>query len=271
MAKASPLSGVRKWIDREQWFQPFHQLIKEHLEAPCRAAGIGIDDLPAVIGEDATSNLFGCVFEDMLATEFADGSNVVDDYLKRRGWKESVPNKRLMMALRSSVMSLYEVGDIVRDESFLARDLLRGGEPVRVSEKRGTRHIKPGDLLAARIVTVGSRNEATGGTLPLPRKAGAILEEGFGTLRDKMRAEIQAAREPGSAELEPNALDTEVLRHAAFLFSQVWLIEILGRRLDAQPRVSVNSGGDTRDAPVTTAAVDEPPSSPVGKSTPAGA
>ena len=28
-------------------------------------------------------------------------------------------------------MSLYEVSDVVVGESFLARDLVRGGEPVR--------------------------------------------------------------------------------------------------------------------------------------------
>jgi hypothetical protein len=37
-----------------------------------------------------------------------------------------------MAALRTSVMSFYEVSDIVRDMSFRARDLVRGGEPVSI-------------------------------------------------------------------------------------------------------------------------------------------
>jgi len=244
----SPLAGVRKWLDREEWFQPFGELLQEHLAAPCEAVGIGIDDLPEVIGADATSNLFGCVFEDMLATEFADGGNVVDDYLKRRGWKEPVPNKRYMTALRSSAMSLYEVSGIVPGESFLARDLLRSGELIQVSEKRATRRMRPWDLLAARIVKVGSRNEITGGALPLARTAGATLEEGFGALREKRRSEIQDARPPGSAELEPYALDTEVLRRVASLFSQVWLIGILRRMRDSRPPAGVNSHGEALEA-----------------------
>jgi hypothetical protein len=156
MAKMSPLAGVRKWLDRDEWRQPFSELVGRHLGGTCKAAGIQIDDLPDVIGDARTSNLFGCIFEDLLAIEFADGSNIVDDYLKRRGWKEPVPNKRYMMALRSSVMSLYEVRDIVRGQSFLARDLFRGGEPVRVSEMSATRGMKPWDVLAARIVKAGS-------------------------------------------------------------------------------------------------------------------
>lgn len=82
---------------------------------------------------------------DVLAYDVDDDSSIADEYLKRRGWKESVANKRYMMALRSSVMSLYEVSDIVRDQSFLARDLLRGGEPVRISEKSATHTLKQWD------------------------------------------------------------------------------------------------------------------------------
>jgi hypothetical protein len=57
-----------------------------------------------------------------------------------------------MAALRSSVMGLYEVSDIVRDVSFLARDLLRGGEAVRVSERLATRSLKAWDRIAARMI-----------------------------------------------------------------------------------------------------------------------
>jgi hypothetical protein len=34
---------------------------------------------------------------------------------------------------------LYEVGDIVKDTSFRARDLVRGGNPVLISERSATR------------------------------------------------------------------------------------------------------------------------------------
>lgn len=63
-----------------------------------------------------------------------------------------------MAALRSSVMSLYEVSDVVRDQSFLARDLLRGGTPVRISEKSATHSLKQWDRLAARVVEGGREN-----------------------------------------------------------------------------------------------------------------
>jgi hypothetical protein len=38
-------------------------------------------------------------------------------------------------------MSLYEISDIVGGVSFLARDLVRGGDPVRVFERSATRSL----------------------------------------------------------------------------------------------------------------------------------
>jgi hypothetical protein len=65
-------------------------------------------------------------------------------------------------------MSLYEVSDIVRDTSFRARDLVRGGEPVLISERSATRSVKQWDRIATRVVQVGSRTQISGG-LPLRR------------------------------------------------------------------------------------------------------
>lgn len=247
MANASSLSGVRKWLEREEWAEPFDQLLELHLENACRAAGIEIGDLADLIGDGHAANLFGCVFEDMLASELEDGGNIVDDYLKRRGWKESVPNKRYMMALRASVMGLYEVSDIVRDQSFMARDVLRGGEPVRVSEKLATRSMKQWDWLAARIVTVGKRTEMAGGVLPLRRDVGERVRDSFFAIRDEMREDVRASvrKEQGGAEPDPSALDTEVLRRSAFLFTNVWLDDVLQNALHPLRPTLVNSDGET--------------------------
>jgi hypothetical protein len=74
------------------------------------------------------STLRGCAFEDLVSAGRAE-RNAADDYLKRRGWKESAGTRAYIEALRRSSMSLYEVSDIVGGVSFLARDLVRGGDP----------------------------------------------------------------------------------------------------------------------------------------------
>jgi len=246
MASAAVLSGLTKWLSRAEWQEPFNDLLDRHLAGPCQAAGVALDRLADVIGDQSTAVVWGCIFEDFLSSDLDDGSNIVDDYLKRRGWKESVPNKRYMSALRSSVMTLYEVSDIVRDQSFLARDLLRGGEPVRISEKSATHSLKPWDRLAARVVQVGSKFEMAGGALPFSHELAERIGEGFAELKADARAEaLTLARERhGGAEIDQFMLDTEILRRGAFLFTNIWLGDVLERTLDPKLPALVNSDGD---------------------------
>ncbi len=198
-----------------------------HLGEACAEAGIAIEELPAIIG-DHFGVLWGCAFEDFLTREGEDGSNIVDDYLKRRGWNESVSNKRYMTALRTSVMSLYEISGIVRDEGFLARDLIRGGEPVRVSEKSGTHTLKQWDRIAVRVVEIETRFEMTGGCLPFTHDLSEEMLEALRLAGKKSRIK----------------LDTETLRQAAHIFTSLWLDDALGRTLHPKLPEFCNSDGD---------------------------
>ena len=121
------------------------------------------------------STVWGCAFEDFLTRELDDGRNIVDDYLKRRGWKENASTRSYMSALRTSVMSLYEVSNIVKDTSFLARDLVRGGDPILISERSATRSLKQWDRIAARVLRVGSQTIIAGGVLSFDYDASEIF------------------------------------------------------------------------------------------------
>jgi hypothetical protein len=246
MASAHVLTGLMKWLGREEWRDPFNELLERHLGPACEAAGITLDELAGAVGDHHATVLWGCIFEDFLASDLDDGSNIIDDYLKRRGWKESVPNKRYLTSLRSSVMSLYEVSDIVRDQSFLARDLLRGGEAVRVSEKSGTRNLKQWDRLAVRIVKVGPKYEMAGGVLGFDHEPSNVIRDGFVKLKREMRSEARKrlGKRHGDAEIDQFALDTEILRHSAFLFTTVWLDDALKRVINPSLPKMLNGEGD---------------------------
>src|SRR3546814_10759833 len=54
-----------------------------------------ISDWSSDVCSSDLGTLRGCAFEDLLTQEFEpDGLNIVDDYLKRRGWNEKAPHKR---------------------------------------------------------------------------------------------------------------------------------------------------------------------------------
>src|ERR1700693_4069125 len=107
MPNANSLAGLMKWIGREEWREDFAELLDRHIAHACSGADVKVEDLGSIVGEQEFMTLWGCAFEDFLSRDFDDGRNVVDDYLKRRGWKENAAAKAYMAALRSSVMSLY--------------------------------------------------------------------------------------------------------------------------------------------------------------------
>src|SRR3546814_13448855 len=84
------------------------------------------DELADIVGDHWACVLWGCAFEDLLTRTIQPDRNIVDDYIRRRGWNESGPTKIYMRALRSSVMCLHEVSAIAPGSGFLVRDLIPG-------------------------------------------------------------------------------------------------------------------------------------------------
>lgn len=66
-------------------------------------------DIESLLGQYGVSTVWGAAFEDLLATDLPDGRNIADDYLRRRGWKESLATREYITGLRNSVIGLHEV------------------------------------------------------------------------------------------------------------------------------------------------------------------
>ena len=112
LRSAHDLSGLMKYAGREPWDEVMDEVLSAHLEPVVEATGLDPEAIFDVIGDHSQGPLWGCAFEDLLAQQLEpDRLNLVDDYLKRRGWNETAPNKSYIRALRDTVMSLYEVWD----------------------------------------------------------------------------------------------------------------------------------------------------------------
>ena len=120
MGGAPSLDGLMKWTRRQEWRDAFSEIIDRHLGPACSGAGVDPEELPDLIGDHWFMTLWGSAFEDFISSSLADGRNITNDYLKRRGWKESAPTRAYITALRSSVVSLYEVSGIVVGERTLS-------------------------------------------------------------------------------------------------------------------------------------------------------
>ena len=238
MASAHSLRGLMKWITRHEWRDRFAEVYDAHLQPACERSGVDVDEVVSILGEDFfMTTVWGSAFEDFLTRDFDGGHNIVEDYLKRRGWKESASTRAYMTALRTSVASLYEVSDIIKDTSFRARDLVRGGDPILISERSATRSLKQWDRIVARVVQVGSHAQISGAVLPYERDASeSVLKllRDVGKRTDKERRKLanQVGGDVNHAAIVDGFSQNAMLRAAAPAITTLWLIDIINRAVD---------------------------------------
>ena len=250
MASAHSLQGLMTWLSRDEWRDAFKDVLDLHLLPACENAGIEVGEVTAILDQEQfMSTIWGCAFEDFLTRELDNGRNVVDDYLKRRGWKENASTRSYISALRTSVMSLYEVSNIVKDTSFLARDLVRGGDPIVVSERSATRSLKQWDRIAARVLRVGSQTIIAGGVLPFDHDPSEdLLKMLRNTEKRALKQRHKLAELIGCESDDPRVTEalsgTEILRLAAPAFTTIWLNDILDRVVNPQIPEIQNTDGD---------------------------
>lgn len=232
MSKANlghDLSGLIRFAERAPWDERLVDMLALHLDPVCEATGLDPEAIFDAVGHHWEGTLWGCAFEDLMAREpEADGPNLVDDYLKRRGWNEKAPNKSYMRALNQAVMSLYEVSEVVPGQSMRLRDLLRDSEPVTVLERSATQTLVNWDRIAARVVQVNGRYGISGALLPFGPDASAELIATIARL-----------------EVDDDALDRgTLLGSCAPLFSGIWLLDALGVQARAEMPELVNADGE---------------------------
>jgi hypothetical protein len=249
MAAPHTLEGLMKWARRDEWRGVLADVLEQHLGPACDGAGVDVGDLADVIGSSWLTTLWGCAFEDLISRTLDDGRNIADEYLKRRSWKETASTGAYIGALRSSVVSLYEVSDIVVGTGFLARDLIRGGEPVRIEEKSATKGLAQWDRISTRVVNVNDKVQISGGLLHFDRDASENLLATINRLISSARTEVARRAKLSGSPFGDRSGATEVatnsvLETSASMFSNAWLRHELARALKpALPQIT-NSDGD---------------------------
>lgn len=231
MAERNDISGLLAFIGREgDWRERLQDIVAEHLMPALEEFEIDQDGLADLLGEQWSGVLWGCAFEDFLGQHYEDG-NIVDLYLKRRGWKETALNRAYFTALRDAPVSLYEVGDVQPGTSMVLRDLLSDAAPVTVREKSATRTLKQWDRIAVRVVPERDHHVISGALLPFHSEAVDFL---FAGLRDALKLKKRDALR----------LTRDQLLGCAPIFTSAWLFIEIDRALTpAQPQFT-NSDGD---------------------------
>jgi hypothetical protein len=233
--------NLLKWAGREEWGARHRDIQGEHLLGVCKRFGLALDDLTGELAEGGyLHSAFALVFEDLATRRYPpDDANLVDDYLKRRGWREGPRGRRYLEALRDSRLGLYEVVEVLPGEAVDVRDVVWGGEIVRVSAPLASQELLQWDRVAARVVPMGDSHLFTASLVRFPAEPAAtmlrILERTRKGLRDTA---LRAGPEDGT---DQRTLDERVRRILPTLtnhaFTEVWVSHVLeqSRRPPPQP------------------------------------
>ena len=225
------LVGIMQWSVKDEWSDAFEATFDAHLGPVLEEAKLTSEQVSAALGE-AYSQLLGCVFEDFLTCRFGpEDRNVVEDYLERRGWKEPEPVRQYLEALQRSVMSVYEVTETTPGSHFMAQDLIRGGDPIRVEDRLASANLERSDHIAGRLLPIGEHTYLAGGVLPLSFEDARELTELFRQLKEKCRQEVEESAEKGGVDPpgpeDASLLDEILLGELAYVFTQTWFIAAL--------------------------------------------
>ncbi len=189
--------------------------------------------------------LFGVIFEDFISRRLPVERNLIDDYLQRRGWRESVPGRRYLQQLCDSVLSLYEVVEVSPGQHCDLRDQVRGGATIRVHEHMGTQGMTRWDHIAARILSVNDKTGFSGSILPYPREASRKLLKVLADSRkrfDKKLARL-ADKETVEQMLSQEDLEKRFLQDACPAFTGIWVMDTPERLQQPLPEL-VNRDGE---------------------------
>ena len=237
------VGNLIKWSARDEWGPMLEQIFAEHFDEIYDHFDMTEQEVHDELGE-AFGMIYGWVLEDFFTAEFNDGANVIDDYLKRRGWREKGPAKRYLQVLRDSTFSLYEVVDVDPGHSITVWDLMSDGDAVCVNEMSGSQSVRQWDRVAARIVTVNNKPYFTGSLLPFRHEAAdtllATIDSTVKALGKNLRREAKKQGEP--ADIKDTDLKKLVLGTSSNLFTRIWLTETLERIAAPLPEIRNSDG-----------------------------
>src|SRR6516162_2175506 len=217
MTSAHSLQGLMKWLTRAEWRDRFAEVYDHHLLPACRRTGLDAEEVMAILGENwFMTTIWGGAFEDFLTREGTDGRNIVDDYLKRRGWKESASTRAYMSIIAN-------LGDEpLRGQRYSPRHVVSGAGPCARGRSNSDQR-KVGNALPQ---TVGPHRHACySGRIADAYQRGRVavrprcLGEGFEVVAQCRKAQRQGAAKacrPGSSRCQSSGDCQRFLPDCAF-------------------------------------------------------
>ena len=225
------MARLIRWSEMPQWADLLEIVFESHLSYPAKLFGISDDEIYDYLDGPSSDTLVYAIIEDFFSSSFGeDGElNVVNDYLGRRGRRESALVKSYMKALRDSTVSLYEIIELDPGKSMKLRDLLQDDRTLTVQEKLVSENAALWDCFGARIVKVRGKNYFT---LYIMHYSREVAEEIKAAIEGLIRTQkwqhlnrLRKQRRKLSAKLHLSRKEALKTLTSAPLFTYAWLYE----------------------------------------------
>jgi hypothetical protein len=178
------IPNVVQFATSSAWNDAYERAVEIYMELLAELEPDEVEEL--MRQHPALPGLLNIHLHEWLLCDYVDEvtqTNVTDEYLHRRGWRESPRGREWLRALREQPLSLYEVQAIRPGAGLTLRDVLRDMPPVEVDERTGSRGLRQWDYLVTRVVPFQGRNFLSGAGLHYTREMGddvrRVLMEDF--------------------------------------------------------------------------------------------
>lgn len=235
---------LRRWAETDAWRERQEQVFDEHFTELAERLGYELDAfMDQLIEYDLIGPVLEVCLEDFMTRRFGpDGSNVIEDFLKRRGWREGVRGRRYLRQLLESKLSVYEVTGVAPGRYCDLVELAGAGRRLRVYESAGTETLVQWDRIAARVLPGDGKAMFSGGVLPLSTETADRVLRALAATHEGIAEALERAAgdRPELAAFKVSDDDILVLMPKAF--TQLWLLHWLETIERPTPELSTTDG-----------------------------
>ena len=197
------IDSSETWGPRvEQMTDHFMRPVVEYFDEPDSHMKLRLKNSPY------GSMIYGYVMEMMAVTRWDDERvTPIDDYLKKRGWREGPHGRRYLIALNESELHFLEVTAVEPGRWVEVRPYGTNAQPERIVERSGSENLHIHDAIVARLVKLG-KSHRFGSILPLSFQGAQHLKEQLDAVSDDLKTLYEeAVAEDGPEGLVKNFAD----------------------------------------------------------------
>lgn len=181
------------YIDsHDEWSECFRQIEIELVSPIADMLGIDLDQAMESLFEGPYEGIvYGYLFEEMATCNWNNQGSVIDEYLKKRGWREGPHGKKYLRALSNSDVKVWVTTDVSPGEWVEVRLQNKNGNPKRVYEKSASEQLTAGQYLAARVLLIDKKRCFSGTILPLTESQADLTQQAVDEVAPSTRALYQ--------------------------------------------------------------------------------